>query len=125
MLTLKVLNSDAQLNTFLTYSSASLISGEDATIVLRIHDVNKDLRYIPTTGATFTIDLLNSDGTTLTKTPTNPFTDDRSIISFDITAAESANLISQNITLSINESGSIKIANLNNGLSKTTLNGSC
>lgn len=123
MLTLQVLNSDALLNTFTTQSSYTFTEGSDCIVVLRLFDVRKNIRYIPNTGVVFEIKLMNSDGTTLTKVPTTLFADDRSILEFSITAAESLNLPSQNILLKMTEGVSVTQVLLRNGLSKTVTTG--
>ena len=124
MLTLQVLDSDVQLNNFKTIGHKSFYSGEDVTVVLRIIDFTKQLRYIPASSATFSIDLLKSDKTTINKIPVFTFDpDDRSIIQFTITAAESNDIISQDLKLFISESGLTKVANLKQGISKITSGG--
>lgn len=123
MLTLQVLNSDATLNHFETFGSYSFVSGSDCHIVLRLQTVESKLRYIPDAGATFSMSLNLSDGTTLSKTPTNPFDDDRSIIAFDITAAETATLVSQVLIVTVTEGDSSTVALLKGGLSRTSLVG--
>ena len=122
MLSLKVLNSDATLNTFFEIGSLNFHSGEDVTVFIRIFNESKNLRHIPASGASYNITLTNSDGTTISKTPV-PLTDDRSILSFSITAAESADLISQDLKLEITDGG-VSIAKAQNGLTKIT-NGDC
>jgi hypothetical protein len=123
VLILEVLNSDATLNDFRSLSTHRFYNGEDSVVVLRLKKYDTNLRYIPDAGATFSVSLLKSDGTSLVKIPTNPFADDRSIIEFSITAAESEELISQDIVVSMVEGAATKKAVAKVGLTKNL--GSC
>jgi hypothetical protein len=121
-LSLNVLNSDCSLNAFQIASSASIIGGETAEIVLQLWQPSKKIRYMPAAGATFSMDLLKADGTVLTKVPTLKFpSDDRSILLLSLSAAETAVLISQNLILKVTEGPSISIAILQMGLQKVSL----
>ena len=127
MLVLRVLNSDAEVNNFQYIGSSEFYSGEDFKVVLQIINANSNLRRMMPSTASFSIDLLNSDGSTLTKTPTLSFTGDpgdQSIVEFSVTAAESVNLISQDLKLTITEGSETKIAFLRQGLTKV-LSGGC
>jgi len=110
ILTLKVINSDATLNNFFDIGSVQIVKGSDATILLQLNQTDRKLRYIPNAGAVITIDLLKSDNTVLTKTATQPFADDRSVIQFVLTDTETLNLISQNLKVKVNEGGDIIFA---------------
>ena len=81
LLTGKILNEDATLNNFVLSSSARMARGSSAKIIIQLIQPAKNLRYIPDSGATITLALLKSDGTTLVKTATNPFADDRPLVS--------------------------------------------
>lgn len=128
-LTLKILNSDATLNNFVEGATASIVRGTDVKLILRIVQSERtNLRYIPQAASVLAMSLLNSDGTTLSVTPTQPFADDRSIIEVDIAAANTTLLISQNLNLSITEptpSPMISFAVLPFGLQVISLNGDC
>jgi hypothetical protein len=118
MLTLQVLNSDSTINSFFIGSTAEVISGEDVIIRLRIFQKDKNIRYIAEATATISFDLLKSDGTTLTKTASFPFSDDHSIIEFSLTAAETAEVIGQTLVADISETAGISKAILQFGLKK-------
>jgi hypothetical protein len=121
-LSLNVLNSDCSLNAFLVASSASIVGGETAEIVLQLWQPSKKMRYMPASGATFSMDLLKSDGTVLTKIPTLKFpSDDRSVLLLSLSAAETAVLISQNLILKVTEGSNISMAILQMGLQKVSL----
>lgn len=122
---LKVLNEDATLNNFVYASAISIAKGADAKLVLQLHQVDKKIRYIPATGATITADFKKSDNTSLTKTATHPFVDDRSIIQFVLTDLETANLVSQNLVVKIDESSNISYAILSSGLQMVPLTSGC
>ncbi len=124
---LQVLNSDATLNDFTDIDTARIVRGADATILLRILQPEKNkIRYVPDTGATFSITFLRSDpALTLVKVPTQPFADDRSILQIDLIDTETLDLISQSLNLEMNE-GTIKsFAILQNGFQVVTLNTDC
>lgn len=126
ILSLKVLNSDATLNNFVEGTTLQIVRGADATIKLRVVQADRsNLRYIPAAGATFSIAFLKSDGTSLTKTPTQPFADDRSILQVVLTDTETQTLISQGLNLEINEGSDKNFAVLQQGLQMQTLNSDC
>lgn len=100
MLSGKVLNSGATTNNFVEIGSLEFISGEELTVVIRIHDPELDLRYIPPTTNITTFTLNKPDGTDLEKTGTMD-TDDRSIIRFTLSETETADLLGGNIKYSL------------------------
>lgn len=117
LLTLKVLNEDATLNNWQDMGgSAQIARGADAKLILQLVQAERKIRYIPDVAAVITANFLKSDTTTLAKTATFPFADDRSIIQFSFTAAETALLISQNIIVNVAEGANTSIAILSLGL---------
>lgn len=116
ILTLKVLNDDATLNNYQDIGIAQIVRGSDAKVNLQLVQADRKIRYIPDVAAVITADFLNSDGTTLSKTATFPFADDRSIIQLTFTDAETANLIGQNIVVDVQEGSITSIAILQAGL---------
>lgn len=116
-LTMKVLNEDASLNNWQDMGgTVQIVRGADAKLILQLFQVDRKIRYIPTIAAAITMDFMNSDGTTLSKTATFPFADDRSIIQIALTDSETANLISQNLIADIVEGSTTSIAILQMGL---------
>lgn len=99
-LTATVLNSDATLNTFITTGSFSFIPGETKTLVLRLIDTDKNLRYIPPSTAVITGKFRNLDGEEMPIEFT-AFPDDRSMIYIDLTATQTENLASGNLLLEL------------------------
>lgn len=116
LLTLVALNEDATLNNWQVTGNARVVRGSDAKLILQLVQVDRKIRYIPDAAADITVDLLKTDGTTLSKTASFPFADDRSIIQIELTDTETADIISQNLIVTVDESGSISIAVLQGGL---------
>lgn len=107
ILTMKVLNSDATLNNFQEGTVATFIPGSALTLVLRLQQIDRPIRYVPDAAAVITIGLLKSDNTVLTKTATFVDSSDRSLIKFSLSAAETATIIGQNLDVDISEPGPI------------------
>lgn len=125
LLTLKVLNSDATLNNFMDIGAAKAIRGSDLKIVMQLIQVEKGIRYIPAVGATVDFTLKNSDNTTIVKSATFPFAEDRSIIQIELTDTETALLISQNLVGKLTEGTDISYALLQLGLQMVSLTQGC
>lgn len=125
ILELASINSDATLNSFIFIGNHRFVPGDDIELLMIIVQPDKKIRYIPEAGSTIEVDLLKSDDTTLTKAATFPFADDRSIIKFTISAAESADLISQNLVVSITETAGLSRALLQSGLQLVNVTGEC
>ena len=118
---LQILNSDAVLNTFIQIEVQRFQPGSAFDMVVRIHDSDKGIRYIPDVAATTEITLLKSDGTDFTIAGSFPFPNDRSIVKFIISAVQSADLIGQNLTLKITEGANESFAVLKNGVQSASL----
>lgn len=126
LLGLKVLNSDATLNNFVESNSVQIVRNADAKIVMRlVQPQHNNLRYVPASGATFSITFQKSDGTTLVKTPTQPFADDRSILQVLLTEVETALIISQSLNVQVDEGSDKSFAILQLSLQVVTLNSDC
>lgn len=125
MLSLDIVSKNPTLNSFTLSKNLSFASGEDVKVTMRLFQSDMGIRYIPEAGATITIDLKKSDNTTLTKTCSFTFADDRSIIEFSLTAAESALVISQNLVVKLVEGSTTQFAILQYGLTRVVADGSC
>lgn len=129
MLSLDIVSKNPTLNSFTLSKNLSFASGEDVKVTMRLFQSDMGIRYIPEAGATITIDLKKSDNTVLTKTCSFTFADDRSIIEFSLTAAESAMVISQNLVVKLVEGTSpnetTQFAILQYGLTRVVADGSC
>ena len=125
MLTLNILNRDCTLNAFMISSSAQIVGGETAIVVVRLFQLDKKIRYIPSETAEFSVDLLQSNGDVLTKSLSFKFEDDdRSILQLELDAEETQTIISQNLIVKITEGADIRMAVLQQGLQKVNL-GKC
>lgn len=121
---LQILNSDATLNNFFEITTARFSPGYDLKIVMRIIQPEKSgIRYIPESGATFSMDFKKSDGTTITKNPSVLNSDDRSILEVSLDETETADLIGQNLVLKIDENGTKSTAIAQMGLKVESLSG--
>lgn len=119
---LKILNSEATLNSFQDIEIANVYKNSDVTIIMQIcQPEKKNIRYIPDSGAVITLDLQKSDGTVLTKTASNPFAEDRSIIQITLSNSETALLISQNLIAKIVEGSDRSFAILQGGFKMISL----
>lgn len=128
MLIARLLNSDASLNNFIYLETINYVSGEDFDIVFQLFSDQLGIRYIPPATATVTIDILKSDGTTLTKSASVLSTDDRSIWKVSIDGTESDDIAGFNIGINVDvldDTTDIKKAIIRTGLSKQILSGDC
>jgi len=125
MFTLDIVSKNPTLNAFTLSKNFQFASGEDVKVTMRLFQSDLNIRYVPGASAVITVPLKKSDGTTLTKTCAFTFADDRSIIEFTLSAAESATVISQNLVANIVEGGQTKIAVLQYGLTRQITDGSC
>lgn len=125
MLTLDILSQNPQLNAHSVSKVATFAAGETVKVVMRLWQADQKIRYIPSNAAVITVDLKKSDNTILTKTCSFTFADDRSIIEFDLSAAESAQVISQNLVAKIVDGADTKIALLQFGLRRVKADGAC
>lgn len=124
MLQGSILNSDASNNNFIVIGTKQYIPGEEFKLVIRLLNVELDLRHFMVATAKPSITLNNLDGTTLIKDDTIiTIFDDRSIMSVIISEAESNNLASGNFAFSIDVLGDgtqIVKGLVQNGLSRIT-----
>ena len=98
------LNPESTLNNIDFKSEFRFFGGEDVTFLFQIVQEDKnDLRYIIPAGSNVTLNLLKSDESELNLSGSFRFVDDRSIVEFTLPAADSTNVISQNIFISIVE----------------------
>ena len=119
-LSLQVLNSDAILNSFQDIGILKFTNGDDVVLIMRLWQPDKNIRYIPASGATITCDFKKSDNTTIAKTATIPFADDRSIIQFTLSNTETPDIITQNLLVEVDEGGSISHAFKQSVIQKVT-----
>lgn len=125
MLTLDIVSKNPQLNSFTLSKNFAFAAGEDVKVTMRLFQPDLNIRYVPDVAAVITITLKKSDGTTLSKTCAFTFADDRSIIEFTMSAAETATVIGQNLVVNIVEGSTTQIAVLQYGLTRNITDGSC
>lgn len=125
LLTLRVINEDATLNSYIVFKVFKFIAGSDISIIFELWQNDKQIRYIPSIADVITCDFLKSDGTVLTKTATYPFADDRSKIAFSLTDVESSAIISQNIVVKIQSGSNTTFAILQGGLQRVVPTQGC
>ena len=104
MYTARILNNSATLNYFQEMSAAEFVPGENLTLIFRLHQPDINLRYIPNSSAIVTFTFNLSDGTTLDVVGV-PNSDDRSIMTISISAANSALLLGGNVPFEIDMTG--------------------
>lgn len=120
-----MINADASLNSFEDIGNAKFIAGTPANIRMRLIQTERNLRYVPSAAATMSMTLVKSDNTTITVTPTFLDGGDRSLISLDLSAVDTTDLISQNLVLTITDGTLICTALLKQGIQSASLNGAC
>lgn len=120
--TVKMLQNAASVNVFDEVEIVKILGNSDTVdIYFRLWQTDRDERYIPATGATMTVTFpraLTVDANTpanqdITKTATNPFSDDRSIwkVTLDGTADpdEVDTVTGNSFQVSLTESGSTTV----------------
>ena len=119
-----VMTEDSSLNSFEFIGSIQFIPGENLVFKFRIIDPEDELRYIPPATTIVTVTLNTTEGE-LEKTGTM-LADDRSMVTVELSQAETDILIGGNIFFELDEEGDgsfIRKGIIANGLSKIT--GAC
>lgn len=117
---IRMLSNNSSLNQLFYVNQVNVNPGENNyPIYFQLVDLDQQdpaqqkapIRYIPISSATMSI-VLNSlnVANTLTKIPSNPFPDDRSIWSFNLLAADTAIMAGINMTVTLTEGANIRIA---------------
>ena len=120
----KLINSDAELNDFFELDALEYVPGEQFDIAIRLFDRQSGLRYIPASGSTMEMKFTKNDDMVLTLTAAVVDADDRSMWKVTMSAANSLLLASSNIDVELTESAILKIARIENALSKIVF-GAC
>lgn len=105
MLSARLLNSDASLNNFEYQDAIEFVPGEDKVFAFQLWNKELELRWIPGDSAVVTLTFNKVDGTTLTKTASFINAGDRSLISVTLTDEETPDLLSGNITFTVDVAG--------------------
>lgn len=108
----KMLDSSSTLNNLMYLNQVQINPGDTATVIFQIVDLDKGgQRFIPASGATMQINLVSIDQSkNVQKIPTNPFADDRSIWSFNLTATDTAMAAGVNMSVKLTQGADIKTA---------------
>lgn len=112
---IKMLNNTSLLNSLQYLNQVQINPGETYTVYFQLVDLDASstcpLRYIPATGAQMGIMLTSIDqAKNISKIPTNPFADDRSIWSFNLSSNETQYAAGVNLKVTLTEGANIKIA---------------
>ena len=113
---IRMLDSSSSLNNLMYMNQVVIDPGETVTIYFQLVDLDKSQgqcpqRYMPASGATMSVKLTSLDSSkNITKVPTNPFPDDRSIWSFNLSAAETQYAAGVNLSVTLTEGANVKKA---------------
>jgi hypothetical protein len=119
MLIARPINSDALLNHFEYIEDQEFVPGENRTLAWQLWNDELDMRYIPPATAVVKLTFNLVDGTTLQKTATFIDPLDRSLITVVLAQSETVDLMSGNVTLSVDVLGdqtNLKLGVIFNGL---------
>lgn len=115
---IQMLNSSSTVNSVLPVNQVQINPGETGSVYFQLVDLDQKsgncpaLRYLPMTGATLSVALTSLNAANnLTKMPTNPFPQDISIWSFNLSAGDTAIMAGINMKATLTEGASVKIAN--------------
>ena len=104
MLTAKVLNSNASLNSFSSVSSIDFIMNDTVKVNFQLFDTDEQLRYVPPSSAVITLVFNKGNEATLEKVAT-PNVDDRSLVSVDFTTDDTKELVGGNVIIKLDIKG--------------------
>lgn len=123
----KILNENATTNNYKFIESQEFLPGFAFTCTFQIFDDQMGLRYIPPVTNVVTIILNKTDGTQLEIVGTHNV-DDRSMVTFEVTALQASTIYSGNFTFELDLLGngtSVKAGIVERGLRKITNLGEC
>lgn len=127
MITANVLNTAATLNSFKVINAVDFYPTSPLKLVLQIENTEEGIRFIPPNTAIVSMLVSQTDASDLAIVGT-PFTDDRSIVTFQLTGNQTENLIGGNILLQIDMLGDgtdILVGLVQNVLQKLALSCGC
>lgn len=109
---IQMLNSSSGLNTLQFLNQVQINPGDTATVMFRLVDLDQaSERFIPITGSVMAVNLVSIDAAkNIAKVPTNPFADDRSIWSFNLSAAETQMAAGVNMSVKLTQVADVKTA---------------
>ena len=113
---IQMLNNSSSLNNLIVQNQTQINPGESTTVYFQLVDLDQKNgncpapRYIPAAGAIVQIQLTSVDtAKNIIKFATQPFPQDTSIFSFNLSASETQYGAGVNMKVTLNESGNIKI----------------
>lgn len=122
---IKILNSDATINSFKQLPMLKIAQGETVNLVFQLVDIDQNLRFIPSPGSTVQVSVPRNplaipDPTFITNRITvdysinraavQLFSQDASIWMIPLAATDTKNMTSSNINVTVNDGSSVKIA---------------
>lgn len=119
---IKMLNSSSQVNSLSYLNQVYVNPGDTATIMFQLVDLDQpdSPRYMPAPGFTITAKISSfNDSNVLNKIPTQPFTQDASIFSFNLSTSESKQIGSNNLNIVLTEGSNVKSAIIDAGVIAT------
>lgn len=106
---IQMLDGDSTLNNLMPMNQMEISPGETATVMFQLINSSTKQRYMPAAGATMTAKMVSSNNANvLSKIPTQPFTDDKSVWSFPLSAADSVKLAGVNLEIILTEGANVK-----------------
>jgi len=106
---IQMMDSDSTLNNLIELNQVELSPGETTTVMFQLINSVSNQRYIPATGATMTARMMSSNNANIiSKSPTQPFVDDKSIWSFPLTSADTSKVAGVNLEITLTEGANIK-----------------
>jgi hypothetical protein len=115
---IQMLNSSSTVNSVLPVNQIQVNPGETSSVYFQLVDLDQKngncpaSRYMPMTGATLSILLTSLNAANnLTKLPTNPFPQDTSVWSFNLSASDTAIMAGINMKATLTEGPNVRIAN--------------
>jgi hypothetical protein len=119
---IKILNTDPTLNNFKYQDQLHITKGSDVDFFFQLFDEDRQQRYMPAAGTTVAVaisryvEYLATDSNvreeadySVTGNATQPFPLDGSIWKFPLTAAQTANITSSAVKITMTEASKIKI----------------
>lgn len=117
---IRMLNNISTLNNLIYVNQVRINPGENYTVYFQLVDLDQQdpyqqkapVRYIPIIGSTMNLNLTSINVlNNISKIPTNPFTDDRSIWSFNLASSDTQIAAGVNMSVTLTEGSNIRIAN--------------
>lgn len=108
---IKMLNSSSLINSLGFVNQVYVNQGDTAVIMFQLVDLDQgpDARYMPAAGYTITAKITsNNDANVISKIPTQAFVQDGSILKFSLTTAESKQIGSVNLNITLTEGSDIR-----------------